>query len=318
MIKNVGENEGHFQPGLWKGHICNIYRVVLTEGWGKMKKKYFFPAVIASISLVASSLLGSSSATAAAPGTLADVLQRGKLIVGTGSGNAPWHFIDASGNLVGMDIDIAKMIAKGLFGDETKVEFVQQTSDSRIPNILTGKIDMTCQFMTINAARAQQVAFTTPYYREGIGLLLPKGGKYKTYAQLKAAGTKARISILQNVGAEDGVHEALPLAKVLQFSDVPLIYSAIDAGRADAAATDQSSVGWMVAQFPNKYLDGGAGWHPMNYGCALKQGDQVWLNFINQVLNEAISGDAYPAYAASFKKWFGVTLPSPHIGYPRP
>ncbi len=307
-----------FRLGSWKTQRCNIFHVVNTQGWGNMKKKYFIPAAIASISLVASSLLASTSANAAATGTLAEVLARGKIIVGTGSGNAPWHFKDASGNLVGMDIDIARMLAKGLFDDESKVEFVQQTSDSRIPNILTGKIDITCQFMTINAARAQQVAFTTPYYREGIGLLLSKKGKYKSFAELKAAGSKARISILQNVGAEEGVHEALPKAKVLQFSDVPLIYSAIDSGRADAAATDQSSVGWMVAQFPKKYADGGAGWHPMNYGCALKQGDQVWLNFINQVLNEAISGDAYPAYAASFKKWFGVTLPSPHIGYPRP
>ena len=33
--------------------------------------------------------------------------------------------------------------------------------------------------MTVTAQRAQQVAFTIPYYREGVGLLLTKDGKHK-------------------------------------------------------------------------------------------------------------------------------------------
>ena len=37
------------------------------------------------------------------------VLDRGKLIVGTGSTNAPWHFKDASGKLVGFDVDIGPL-----------------------------------------------------------------------------------------------------------------------------------------------------------------------------------------------------------------
>ena len=94
-------------------------------------------------------------------------------------------------------------------------------------------------------------------------------------------------------------------------------YSAVDAGRADAAAADQSAIAWLVAQNPTKYVDSGYGWLPQTYSCALKQGDQVWLNFVNQVLNEAMSGVDFDAYAASFKKWFGVTLPPPKIGFPR-
>jgi ABC-type amino acid transport substrate-binding protein len=64
-------------------------------------------------------------------------------------------------------------VAKGLFNDPSKVEFVVQSSDARIPNLLTDKVDMSCQFITVTASRAQQVAFTLPYYREGVGLLLP-------------------------------------------------------------------------------------------------------------------------------------------------
>ncbi|EHK68472.1 amino acid ABC transporter substrate-binding portion, partial [Pseudomonas psychrotolerans L19] len=54
--------------------------------------------------------------------------------MGTGSTNAPWHFQGADGKLQGFDIDISKVIAKGLFNDPEKVEFVVQGSDARIPN----------------------------------------------------------------------------------------------------------------------------------------------------------------------------------------
>src|SRR5581483_6381523 len=240
---------------------------------------------------------------------LDDILARGKLIVGTGSTNAPWHFKDESGNLVGFDIDIARIIAKGLFDDPSKVEFVDQSGDARIPNVTTGKVDITCQFMTVTAERAQQVAFTIPYYREGVGLLLKDGGKFKSYDDLKAAGAGATVAVLQNVYAEDMVHAALPQAKVDQYDSVDLMYQALTSGQADAAATDQSSVKWFVVQQPGKYLDAGYGWNPQTYACAVKRGDQQWLNFVNTALHEAMTGVEFPTYAASFKKWFGVDLP---------
>ena len=125
---------------------------------------------------------------AMAQGKLEQILARGKLIVGTGVGNPPWHFRDEKGDMAGFDVDVAKIVAKGLFGDDTKIEFVNQASDARIPNIVTDKVDITCQFMTVTAERAQQVNFTIPYYREGVGLMATTGGKYKTIAEMKAAG----------------------------------------------------------------------------------------------------------------------------------
>jgi polar amino acid transport system substrate-binding protein len=247
---------------------------------------------------------------------LDDILARGKLIVGTGSTNAPWHFKDESGNLVGFDIDIARMIATGLFKDPTKVEFVEQSSDARIPNVTTGKVDITCQFMTVTAERAQQVAVTIPYYREGVGLLMKADGKYKSYDDLKKAGSGAVISVLQNVYAEDMVHAALPDAKVDQYESVDLMYQALSSGQADAAATDQSSVKWFIVQQPGQYVDAGYAWGPQSYSCAVKRGDQQWLNFVNTVLHEGMTGVDFPTYAASFKKWFGVDLPVPAIGFP--
>ncbi|WP_433735430.1 transporter substrate-binding domain-containing protein [Pseudomonas putida] len=252
----------------------------------------------------------------AADSKLDSVLARGKLIVGTGSTNAPWHFQGADGKLQGFDIDIARMVAKGLFNDPSKVEFVVQSSDARIPNLLTDKVDMSCQFITVTASRAQQVAFTLPYYREGVGLLLPANSKYKEIDDMQAAGDGLTVAVLQNVYAEELVHQALPKAKVDQYDSVDLMYQAVNSGRADAAATDQSSVKYLMVQNAGRYRSPAYAWSPQTYACAVKRGDQDWLNFVNTTLHEAMTGVEFPTYAASFKQWFGVDLPTPKIGFP--
>ncbi|OQM75319.1 transporter substrate-binding domain-containing protein [Manganibacter manganicus] len=247
---------------------------------------------------------------------LDEVLARGHLIMGTGSTNAPWHFKSIDDKLQGFDIDMGRIVAKALFNDPGKIEFVIQSSDARIPNITTNKVDLTCQFMTVTGERAQQVAFTIPYYREGVGLMLKADGKYADYAALKAAGSGVTISVLQNVYAESMVHAALPEAKVDQYDSVDLIYQALESGRADAVATDQSSLSWYMQQNPDRYKDAGYGWNPQSYACGVKRGDQDWLNFVDTALHEAMTGVEFDSYAKSFKTWFGKDLEPPQIGFP--
>ena len=253
--------------------------------------------------------LGAVLAIAAAPSVQAadaskldSVLARGHLVVGTGSTNAPWHFQGADGKLQGFDIDIGRIVAKGLFNDPSKVEFVVQSSDARIPNLLTDKVDMSCQFITVTASRAQQVAFTLPYYREGVGLLLPEASKYKEIDDLRNAGDDLTVAVLQNVYAEELVHQALPKAKVDQYDSVDLMYQAVNSGRADAAATDQSSVKYLMVQNPGRYRSPAYAWSPQTYACAVKRGDQEWLNFVNTALHEAMTGGGVPDVCRSLQE----------------
>lgn len=276
-----------------------------------------------SISSHAKSLLLTVAVVAAAvpavaqdQGKLNEVLERGHLILGTGSTNAPWHFKSVDDKLQGFDVDMGRIIAKALFGDPDKIEYVTQSSDARIPNITTGKVDVTCQFMTVTGERAQQVAFTIPYYREGVGLMLKADGDYADYDALKEAGSSVTVSVLQNVYAEDMVHAALPEASVDQYESVDLIYQALESGRADAVATDQSSLAWYMTQNPGRYTDAGYGWNPQSYSCAVAQGDSDWLHFVNTALHEAMTGVEFNFYAESFKTWFGKELQPPQIGFP--
>jgi polar amino acid transport system substrate-binding protein len=257
-----------------------------------------------------------AAAQAAPTSLLRTVLDRGKLIVGTGSTNPPWHFEDDQGKLTGMDIAMARILAKGLFDDETKIEYVQQDANARIPNITTGKVDVVIQFMTISPARAQLVAFSRPYYVEGAALMTAPKSKWQSYKDMKAAGKQVNASVLQNVDADTLVHNALPDAQVMQLDSQANVMQAVTAGRADVAVVDASTVKWLVKKNPGDYTDPGYAYEAQLYGAAIRQGDPEWLNWINTCFNVAMHGNQPEIYTAAFQEFFGETPPVQKPGFP--
>lgn len=243
------------------------------------------------------------------------VLDRGKVLVGTGATNPPWHFEDDQGNLVGFDIEMGKLLSAGLFqGDNTKVEFVVHEADARIPDLLADKVDINFQFMTVTAGRAAQVEFTIPYYREGVTLIMMADSPYNSLADMTGKGVK--IAILQNVGAEDMVHRGVADAAVDQYPSVSESLEAMKSGRADATAIDLSSGQWFTVKEPGVYKITPEAWDSQSYAASVKPGDQIWLNFVNTVLHEAMTGLDFPTYRAAFKTYFNVDLPNPRLGFP--
>src|SRR5262249_41528795 len=115
---------------------------------------------------------------------LETVLGRGKLVVATWSTAPPLCFTDDKGQLVGFDIDIARMISKGLLNDESKVEFIVVTSEGRWPAVLSGRADFGIADTTVYPDRAIRVAFTRPYMDSGISVLVRKDADVHTLAAL--------------------------------------------------------------------------------------------------------------------------------------
>ncbi|MFC7552688.1 transporter substrate-binding domain-containing protein [Pseudoroseomonas wenyumeiae] len=286
---------------------------------GLVRRGFFGLSAVGAAAGAGMGLLAPAGATAQTLGKsrLQMIKERGRLVVGTGSTNPPWHFEDANGQLQGMDIDLARLLAKNLFDDPTKVEFVLQGSDARIPSLITDKVDIVVQWMTVTAGRAQQVEFTIPYYREGVSLLLlARGGKYKNFDEVKAAGAGVTIGGMQNVFLEEWVRKALPQAKVDAFESPDATLQALNARRVDAYLADQSAARWLMQQTPGRFIDSGYGWMPNSYASAVKPGDPVWLNWVNTVYKEAMMGVDFDYFAASYKKWFGIELPTPKVGFP--
>src|SRR5580704_866219 len=257
-----------------------------------------------------------AAAQATSTSLLRTVLDRGHLVVGTGSTNPPWHFEDDKGNLTGMDIAMARILAKGLFDDEKKVEYVQQDPAARIPNITTGKVDVVIQFMTVSPARAQLVAFSRPYYVEGAALMTAPKSKWQNYKGLLAAGKAVRASVLQNVDADDLVHAALPDAQPMQLDTQANAMQAVTSGRADVAVVDASTVRWLVTHNPGDYTDPGYAYEAQLYSAAVRQGDPDWIRYIDTCFNVAMHGNEPEIYTGAFKQFFGDKPPVQKPGFP--
>lgn len=113
---------------------------------------------------------------AAASNGLEAIKQRGKLVIGVKYDTKLFGLKDpASGKVEGFDIDIAKAVAKHIFGDETKLELKEVTSKTRITLLQNGDIDAIIATMTISDERKKQVDFSDVYFNAGQSLLVKKG-----------------------------------------------------------------------------------------------------------------------------------------------
>jgi len=304
--------------GARKGERPSLSRRDLLEGGAGIVAATRVGSLMAAAGAgtLAAGFLASRASAQTQNSKLYEVINRKMLLVGTGNGNPPWHFQDEKGQFAGFDISLARMVAKALFNDPAKVQFVIQAADARIPSLLTDKVDVVFQFMTVTPLRAQQVQFTTPYYREGAGLLMSKSSRHRDFRALSAAGKSVKVSVLQNVDADNLVHDALPQAQVVQLDSQANVIQAVDSNRVDAGAVDQSTVRWLTTRFPDKYKDAGKGWFPMLYSAAVKPGDNIWLIFVNTVLADAMGGLGWNTYRDEYKTYFGLVLPDPPIGFP--
>ena len=108
---------------------------------------------------------------------LTTITQRDRLIVGIRNDAPPFGFKDKNGFTVGYDADLARLIAKGILGDEKKVEFVPVTASNRIMKLNSGEVDCLIATMSITTQRQQFLNFSTPYYMAGQAILVRSSSK---------------------------------------------------------------------------------------------------------------------------------------------
>ena len=93
----------------------------------------------------------------------------GVLRFGTSAITEPFSFMDNSQQVVGIDVDLAALVAKKL---NKKLEIVNMEFGSMIPALAAGKVDMIGACITITQDRAKKVLFSAPYYRGGIAAIV--------------------------------------------------------------------------------------------------------------------------------------------------
>lgn len=111
------------------------------------------------------------------------VMSRGKLVVGVKADYKPWGFRDSSGEIVGMEIDMAKDVAAKM---GVELELVAVQSSNRMQFLEQGKTDMFIATMSDRDDRRKIVGITQPnYYTSGTNVMSPKALAFKDWEDLR-------------------------------------------------------------------------------------------------------------------------------------
>ncbi|WP_308634339.1 transporter substrate-binding domain-containing protein [Paenibacillus silvisoli] len=240
-----------------------------------------------------------NTAGAEQEGVLSAIKERGKLVAGVKFDTKLFGLKDpGSGAVEGFDIDIAKALAKKLFGDESKLDLKEVTSQTRIPMLNNGEIDLIVATMTITEKRKEEVDFSDVYFKAGQSLLVKKGSPIKGLEDVtkdtKVLGVKGATSI-------KNIEDKVPGLKVQQYQNYQDAFTALKAGQGEVLTTDNAILYGMTVQDPNYELAGDI-FTDEPYGIAVKKGEQAWVDFINASLKELKSSGEYDAI---YEKWIG-------------
>ena len=111
------------------------------------------------------------------------VMKRGKVVIGVKADYKPWGYRNTSGDIVGMEIDMAKDVAAAM---NVKLELVPVQSSNRMQFLEQGKIDMMIATMSDRVDRRKIVGITQPnYYTSGTNIMSPKALGLKSWEDLR-------------------------------------------------------------------------------------------------------------------------------------
>ncbi len=258
-----------------------------------MKTKIFFALLIVVAILV--SFVSSGEAVA---GTLQDVKARGKLLAGVKTDFPPFGFVDEKGVNKGFDVDIAKAIAKELFGKEDAVEFVAVTSGNRIAFLTTNKIDIILASMTITEERKKVIDYSVPYFMSGHLILVHKDSNIAKYQDL--AGKK--VATTQGSTGDIVIGELVPTAERIKFQHNSESLQALKDRRVDAFVQDDVLLIDLQKRNPELKIVGWPPFRPAPYGLGMRKGDKEWVDYVDATINKLKKNGEYQKL---WDKWFG-------------
>ncbi len=238
------------------------------------------------------------------------VLKRGKLVVATYSASPPLAYIDENGKLVGFEIDLARAIAKDLFGDPNKVEFVVVSANGRFPAVASGKADFGMCSTTITGDRAARIAFSEPYL-DTAGAIIARRDAALTHAS-QLNDKKYTFAILNNPGSIEHAAEAIPRARSVIFDSPAGMLLATKTGRATAFSIDKAIADRYVADNTDLML---LDTHGTSFdsiagdGFYMRPGDFKWWLFLDTWVRELKRGSRYAQYQGMYRKWLGKDPP---------
>jgi len=223
--------------------------------------------------------------------------------IGTDPTYAPFESKNASGQLVGFDIDLAKELCKRI---EAKCTFVESDFDALIPSLKAKKIDAIISSLSITEKRQKEIAFTDKLYAANARLIAKKGSPI--LPTLEALRGK-RVGVLQG-STQEAYANAMWQPKgidVVAYQNQDLIYADLDSGRIDAAFQDEvaGSEGFLKQPVGRNYAFAGDAvkddtFFGVGTGMGLRKDDTELREALNKAFAEMRQDGTYDKFAKQY------------------
>jgi polar amino acid transport system substrate-binding protein len=256
----------------------------------------------------ASSLRPSGPPQVTSGSFMAKIRARGFLIAGVDQSTYHFGFLNPlDGKIEGFDIDMIRAVAQAIFGNPDKVEYKAISDAQRIPDVVSGAVDIVAHTMTITCARLQQVDFSSVYFDAAQRVLVlknsPAQGLFSGGGLSRLTGQKVCATTGSDSLAVIAEARAIPVA-VPYWTDCLVL---LQQGDVAAISTDDSILVGLAAQDPWTKLVGPR-LTDEPYGLAISKQHPDFVAFVNAVLQQVRTNGQW---AASYAHWIGTPVPAP-------
>ena len=190
----------------------------------------------------------------------------------------PFGFINVRGQNSGYDVAVARRFASLAFGSNKKVNFTCVTTPSRIPTLMSSRVDIIVSTLTWTQARSEQIDFSIPYYSATGRLLVPNSSSV-------TVPTLANKTVVTTRGAlyAAWTRNCFKNTKLLEVDSPALAVGAVKDGRADTFMFDDAFLLNVATQDPDvkltreKFLN-------VPWGIGIRKGDAAMARWVNAAL----------------------------------
>ena len=264
------------------------------------------------VALTATALFTGPAAAAELTGTLKKIKDTGVIKIGHRDASVPISYLDDKQKPIGYGVDICLKIADKIKAElkmpNLKVEFVPVTSQTRIPILTGGNIDIECGSTTNSVERQKQVDFAPTYFVTGTKIIVKKSSGIKGYDDLKGK-TVVFTQGTTNERAMKAYNDAKKLdIKFIPSKDHAESFLAVQTGRAAAFPMDDILLYGLKAgaKNPDDFVVVGEFLSDDPYAIMMRRDDPAFKKVVDDAVKGIYkSGEINKIYT----KWFQSKIP---------
>ncbi len=258
---------------------------------------------------VAAALVLAAGAVSAAElyGTLKKIKDTGVINVGHREASVPFSYMGPEGKPIGYTMDLCYLIVDRIKQEvevpNLKVNLVPVTSQTRIPLLVNGTVDIECGSTTNNLTRSKQIDYLAITFITGTKLAVKKGSGIKEIEDLNGKAVALSLGTTNEKAIKDTAQKLGLNIKYHMVKDHPQGWLALETGRVDAYATDHVLNYGLISKSknPEQYEVVGRFLSYDPYGIMVRRDDSAIRLLGNTVLSDLMrSGEMKKIY----DKWF--------------